>query len=371
MANTARKSQTVLLQATMAKAFSYSVFLIWTLVTVLPLFWMLYSSFKSNEELTRNIYSFPKDLFDNYNDEYRVIKPSRNLILPYNPQKDQRERLIIESTSIAPGKRLMVFFLLKEEVPRQLAKLPEGSILRVSQFPARIRWRIGWQTIWFNYSSALLRGGLLQKFFNSVLYASISTMLVILLGAMISFAISKMDFTKTSRTVMAIIGLGYLISIPSLIIPLFLMLSRIGLTNSHFGLIMVYAATGLPLSVMLMTQFMRDLPDSLIESGYMDGANLYLVFSAIILPMTIPVMITIGIVSFLGVWNEFLLVLVLASTEATKSLPVGVFSFSSLTGTQLGWQLAALVIATLPAMFVYFSFSKHITRGVVAGAVKG
>ncbi len=353
------------------KFVSYGIFIVWALVTVLPLFWMLYSSFKSNEELTRDIYRFPHDLFDNYNDEYKVIAPSRNLILPYNSKKDKQERLIIESTSIAPGRRLMVFFLLKETLPHALATLKEGDTLRVSQLPSKLRWRIHWQTIWFNYRSAFFRGGLLQKFFNSVFYASVSTILVILLGAMISFAISKMNFPKTSRIIMGTIGLGYLISIPSLIIPLFLMLSKVGLTNSHFGLTMVYVATGLPLSVLLMAQFMQGLPDSLIESGYIDGANSYLVFSAIILPMTAPVMITIGIISFLGVWNEFLLVLVLASTEATKSLPVGVFSFSSLTGTQLGWQLAALVMATFPAMFVYFSFSKDIMQGVVTGAVKG
>ena len=355
----------------MAKILSYGIFISWVLVTVLPLFWMFYSSFKSNEELTRNIYAFPQDLFDNYNDEYRVIGPSRNLIYPYDPKKDLRERLIIESTSIAPGRRLMVFFLLKERLPAQIAELKEGDMVSVSQLPARIRWRINWQTIWFNYRSAFFRGGLFRKFFNSVFYSSVSTVLVILLGAMIAFAVSKMNFPKISRIVLLLIGLGYLISIPSLIIPLFLMLSKIGLTNSYFGLLMVYTAIGLPLSVLLMSQFMRGLPNSLIESGYIDGANDVLVFSAIILPMTVPVMITIGIISFLGVWNEFLLVLVLASSETTKSLPVGVFSFSSLTSTQLGWQLAALVIATLPTMLVYFSFNGHITRGVVAGAVKG
>ena len=355
----------------LAKLLAYGLFVTWSLVTLLPLFWMFYSSFKSNGELTRNIYAFPHDLFANYQDEYEVIGPSRNLVLPYDPQKDTRERLIIESTSISPGRRLMVFFLLKDALPPRLANLAVGERLRVSELPPRLRSRIGWQTVWFNYRSAFSRGNLLPKFVNSVVYALVSTGLVILLGAMIGFATSKMNFPGISRIVLAVIGLGYLISIPTLIIPLFLMLSRAGLTNSHLGLLLVYTATGLPLSVLLMTQFMRDLPDSLIESGFMDGANSYTVFSAIILPMTLPVMITIGIISFLGVWNEFLLVLVLASSEATKSLPVGVFSFSSLTGTQLGWQLAALVIATLPAILVYLLFSKQITRGVVAGAVKG
>ena len=86
--------------------------------------------------------------------------------------------------------------------------------------------------------------------------------------------------------------------------------------------------------------------------------------------MTVPVIITVGIISALGIWNEFLLVLVFASSEFTKSLPVGVYSFSSLTSTQLGWQLAALVLSLLPAMLVYFAFTKRLTEGVVAGAVK-
>ena len=86
--------------------------------------------------------------------------------------------------------------------------------------------------------------------------------------------------------------------------------------------------------------------------------------------MSMPVAMTVGIINALGIWNEFLLVLVLASSEFTKSLPVGVFSFTSLTGTQLGWQLAALVIAILPAMIVYFAFNNRIAKGSIAGAIK-
>lgn len=188
---------------------------------------------------------------------------------------------------------------------------------------------------------------------------------------MIGFALSKMPFKKLSAVVTALIGLGYLISINSVIIPLFLMLSAVHLTDTHLGIILVYTAFGLPLSVLLSTQFVRGLPNSLIESAYIDGASTLRTFISIILPMTTPVIITIGIISALGIWNEFLLVLVLASSEFTKSLPVGVYSFSSLTSTQLGWQLAALVLATAPAMAVYFAFQRRLTEGVVGGAIKG
>ena len=98
--------------AVFGKIISYIVFISWTLITILPLFWMTYSSLKSNEELTRNIYAFPHDLFDNYDDEYIVIPPQLNVIPDYDPDVDKRERLIIESTSISPTRRLMVYFLI-------------------------------------------------------------------------------------------------------------------------------------------------------------------------------------------------------------------------------------------------------------------
>jgi raffinose/stachyose/melibiose transport system permease protein len=86
--------------------------------------------------------------------------------------------------------------------------------------------------------------------------------------------------------------------------------------------------------------------------------------------MTVPVIVTIGIMTALGIWNEFLLVLVFASSEFTKSLPVGVYSFSSKTGQQLGWQIAALIIATVPVLIVYFIFHKRLAEGVAGGAIK-
>jgi len=353
------------------KILSYIVLISWTAITVVPLVWMMYSSFKSNEELIRDIYALPHDLFDNMDDEYVVIKPSISVIFPYDPAEDTRERLIIESTTIAPTRRLYVHFLLKEKLPPDVANREVGEMVKVSELPWGMRQAIHWKTVWFNYTSAFTRGKLAGKFVNSVVYSGVSTSVIVILGLMMAFAISKLRFKKLSTFAMAAIGLGYLISPHSVLIPLFLMLSNIGLTDTHLGIILVYVAFGLPLSVLLSTQFMHGLPDSLIESANMDGATTFQAFISIILPMTVPVIITISIMSALGIWNEFLLVLVLASSDFTKSLPVGVYSFSSLTSTQMGWQIAALVIATAPAMAVYFAFNRKITQGVVAGAVKG
>ncbi|MDC7234338.1 MAG: carbohydrate ABC transporter permease [Spirochaetales bacterium] len=350
---------------------SYIVFITWTLITIIPLGWMFYSSFKSNEELTRDIYALPHDLFNNYDDEYVVVAPSLNIVPDYDTKTDTRERLIIESTTISPTRRLMMHFRVKEDLPSEIAGRQPGDIVVVNELPDKMQKTIHRKTIWFNYRSAIQRAGLGGKFINSIIYAGVSTFLIVIFGCMIAFAISKMQFKMLSRIVVGIIGLGYLLSINSVIIPLFLLLSSVGLTDTHLGIILVYVAFGMPLSVLLSTQFMRGLPSSLVESAYIDGATAFRTFWSIIIPMTVPVIITISIISALGIWNEFLLVLVLSSSDFTKSLPVGVYSFTSLTSQQLGWQLAALVIATIPVMVVYFSFNKQITKGVVAGAVKG
>jgi raffinose/stachyose/melibiose transport system permease protein len=354
-----------------SQVLSYMIFVLWAAITILPLFWMGYSSFKSNEELTRDTFAFPSTLFNAGDHKFRVIPLSLNVRVPAEFKDGIENRVILESTSISPGRRLFVFYPLRSELPEDIANIEVGDIITADQLHGSMQRKIGWELFLYNYSNALERGGLTYKFMNSVIYAGVSTFLIILFSLMIGFAVSKLGLKKLSNAVTALVGVGYLISINSVIIPLYLMLSSIGLTDTRVGIILVYTAFGLPLATMLTSQFIKGLPDSLIESAYMDGATVWKMFTAIIVPMTTPVIVTAGIISALGIWNEFLLVLVLASSEVTKSLPVGVYSFSSLTGTELGWQLAALVIAAAPAMIVYFAFNKRITQGVVGGAIKG
>lgn len=352
---------------------AYLIFITWTLITILPLLWMFFSSFKSNEEIMLNIFSFPHDLFDNYNDEYVVVDPEANLntIFPYDPEVDNRERLVVESTTIAPRRGFTVFFFLKEQLPLEIANLKLGDKLKVSQLPFSIKLKVNWRTIWINYTSSFTRkgGGLGPRFINSIIYCSVATFFIVIFGLMIGFALSKLGFKKISILIGGLFGLGYLLSINSIIVPLFLILKSIKLTDTHLGMLLVYTAFGLPMSVMLSSQFIRGIPDSLIESAYIDGASSLRMFISIIVPITMPVAIAIGIVNAMGIWNEFLLVLVLASSEFTKSLPVGIYSFTNLSGSQLGWQLAALVIAILPPLIVYFAFNNRIAKGAIAGAI--
>lgn len=381
-----------------AKILSYFIFIFWTLITIAPLFWMAYSSFKTNEELTKDIYAFPKELFSARDRNLDVVEPQTNIMYPRgmlenlgivnklgkgdtkNKTAINENIIILESPNIGAHKRIKVHFILRADIPddwktsdgRTLKTIQPGNDVQIkcSDLPRNIQRKISWQTIWWNYTSAWSRGELGLKFLNSIIYTGISTFLVVILGLMLGYGVTKFKYKKISAIIAALIGLGYLLDVNQLLVPLFLMLTKLGLTNTHIGIILVYTAFGLPMSVMLSSTYIRGLPYSLVESAYIDGATPFRTFMSIVVPMTTPVIVTIAIMTGLGIWNEFLLVLVMASKETTKSLPVGIFSFSSRTGLQLGWQIAALIIATVPVLVAYFSFQKQLAEGVAGGAIK-
>jgi raffinose/stachyose/melibiose transport system permease protein len=132
-----------------------------------------------------------------------------------------------------------------------------------------------------------------------------------------------------------------------------------------------YIGLGLPMGVYLGTEFIKGIPNALIESARIDGAKYLRIFTSIIFPMTAPAAITLGILTFTGTWNEFMLINILTSDDAIKSIPVGIGRFSGALASDYGKQFSALVIGMIPMLIFYLVFRKQITKGVAAGAVKG
>lgn len=225
---------------------------------------------------------------------------------------------------------------------------------------------------WVNYSEAWSVGNIGRGYVNSVIYL-VFTLVIVLMGSMMaSYAFAKLPFKKVSLVLKAAIGLGILISTHSVIIPLFLMLRQMNLTgsNARLGIILTYSAVGMPMAVFLASDFIKGLPDSLVESASIDGASQFKIFTAIILPMTKPVMVTIGIITALSTWNEFLLGFIL-SNRFTRALPPTIVAFSNPRTPNYHLQMAGLVISMIPMIVLYSFFNKYITRGVVGGAIKG
>jgi raffinose/stachyose/melibiose transport system permease protein len=222
-----------------------------------------------------------------------------------------------------------------------------------------------------NYTQAIIKGKLNIYAINSIIYTVVSTGLVIILSMMASFAFAKIKNRATPYLYNSFL-IGLLITIQAILIPLFISMTRIGLRDTRLGIIMIYVAINLPLAVYLGTEYVKAIPDSLIESAQIDGASYYTIFFKIIMPMCKPVMVTILIFTSLACWNEFMLALVFTSSDSARSLPVGIFSFSGPLATEYGMQFAALVIGMTPMILLYTIFHRQITRGFAAGgAIKG
>lgn len=217
-----------------------------------------------------------------------------------------------------------------------------------------------------NYTEAIRIGKLDIYMVNSIIYTFVSTGLVVFFSMMASFAFAKIKNKATPYLYNSLL-IGLLITIQAILIPLFISMTRIGLRDTRIGVILIYVAINLPLAVYLGTEFIRAIPDSFIEAAQIDGASYFRVFFQIILPLCKPVIITIIIFTALACWNEFMLALVFTSSDAARSLPVGIYSFSGPFATEYGMQFAALVIGTAPMIILYTIFHKQITRGFAAG----
>ncbi|MDR2482521.1 MAG: carbohydrate ABC transporter permease [Treponema sp.] len=226
--------------------------------------------------------------------------------------------------------------------------------------------------IWFfgNYPYTWSMGKFGVLMLNSVFYTAVTVGAVIILGFMAGFAFAKIK-SRATPFLHGMFIIGILLTLQSIMVPLFLMVNAVGLYNTRLGVLIPYVGLGLPMGVYLGTEFIKSIPGALIESARIDGAKYLKIFTAIILPMTAPVAITLGILTFTGTWNEFMLINILTSDDAIKSIPVGIGRFSGALASDYGKQFSALVIGMIPMVIFYLIFRKQITQGVAAGAVKG
>lgn len=231
---------------------------------------------------------------------------------------------------------------------------------------------LGLPNRWFvkNYPLAWRLANFSTLFLNSILYTGISTVGVIWFSLAAAFAFAKIK----SRFTPFLYGgflIGILFTIESLMIPLYLMAFTTGLTNTRIGVLIPYIGLGLPLGIYLCTEFIKGLPDSVIEAARIDGASYLKIFIYVIIPMAKPVVATVAILNGLGIWNEFMLINILVSRGNLLSLPVGIMKFSGALASDYGKQFAALVIGTVPTVTFYLVLRNRITQGVAVGATKG
>jgi raffinose/stachyose/melibiose transport system permease protein len=205
---------------------------------------------------------------------------------------------------------------------------------------------------------------------NSIFYTAVTVISIIIFSFMAGFAFAKLP-SKVTPVLHGSFIIGILITLQCIMIPLFILIRGVGLINTRLGVLIPYIGIGLPMAVYLSTEYIKSIPNEVIESARIDGAKYLGIFRTIVLPMAAPVATTVAILTVTGTWNEFMLINILVSSDSLKTIPVGMNMFAGALATDYGKQFAALVIGMLPMIVFYAIFRKQITKGVSAGAVKG
>ena len=219
-----------------------------------------------------------------------------------------------------------------------------------------------------NYRELFDRLNFPRFFGNSVLVAVAVTAGNLVFCSMVGYALAKLDFA--GKRVLFALVLGMLM-VPGVVtfVPLFVLVSNLGLVNTYPGLIMPFLVT--PLGVFLMRQFIAGLPDELIEAARIDGAGEWRIFSRVILPLCGPPLATLGILTFLHSWNNFLWPLVVAQSEDKYTLPVALALYSvGQNATQYGLLMAGAVVIIIPVVALFIALQRYFVQSVATTGIK-
>jgi raffinose/stachyose/melibiose transport system permease protein len=223
---------------------------------------------------------------------------------------------------------------------------------------------------WENYTSVLTRGKVGTYFLNSVLVTGATIALTSIIALMATYALTRMIW-KGRKLANNVVMLGLTVPIHTAILPIFIILRSLKMTNSYQALIIPYTAFGLAMAIMICSSLMEGIPRELEEAAFIDGCSIYGIFGSIILPLMRPAIATISIFTYLTAWNELMFATIFISDSNYRTLTVGIQTLSGSYTTDWGPIGAALVVATFPTLIIYAFMSNKIQESLVIGAVKG
>jgi raffinose/stachyose/melibiose transport system permease protein len=226
-----------------------------------------------------------------------------------------------------------------------------------------------WQ--WDNYLTALTNGNVGQNYLNSILVTIPSIILIVMIGVAAGYALEVMIW-KGSHGVLLYILAGIMVPGQMILVPLFIVYFRAGITDTLLPLIVTYTVMGLPLTTFLMATYFRSVPREIFEAATVDGSSPLRSFFVIGVPMMRNAILTVGLVQFFSVWNDLLIALTFTTRPELATIQVGLLSLSDEYGsTQYGPLFAAVSINIVVLLIVFIALNKKIMAGMAAGSVKG
>jgi multiple sugar transport system permease protein len=221
-----------------------------------------------------------------------------------------------------------------------------------------------------HYISVFAGEPFLRMIGNSTAVASMATVLSIVIGSLCAFGLAKLRVSYKALI------LGFVLSASmfppiAIVSPLYIIIKSLHLRDTWWALVLTYASFSLPLSVWVLTNFFRQIPDEIFRAAKVDGCTRFQIFWRVMLPLSAPGLFTTAILVFIFSWNEFLFALTFTATKASRTIPVAIALFPGLHEIPWGEIAAASIIVTIPLIVLVFAFQRRIIEGIMAGAVKG
>jgi len=219
------------------------------------------------------------------------------------------------------------------------------------------------------YTKVLGSASVAGMFANSAIVTGVSLLLILLFGAMAAWALTEYGF-RGNRWLALFFAFGIMVPIRLGSVSILQTMVALKLVNTLTALVLVYVAQGLPLAILILSEFIRQVPGELKDAARCDGVGEYTIFFFVVLPLIRPAVATVAVFTMVPIWNDLWFPLILAPSESTQTLTLGVQQFIGQFATDWNAVLAALSLAVLPILVLYAVFSRQLIRGITAGAVK-
>lgn len=223
---------------------------------------------------------------------------------------------------------------------------------------------------WENYAGILFSGRYWQLLWNSLVISSLTVVLTLIVASMAAFVFAHIHFFGSSM-LLSYLTMGLLFPAATAILPLFIKVRDLGLLDSYFGVVLPQVAFSLAMSILLLRRFFKDLPHELLEAALVDGCSYIDFFRYVTLPLSRPILATVGTITFVHSWNSYLLPLVMLNSDALYPWPLGIMVYQGEFSADWHLILAFITLTILPTVILFILAQKHIVAGLTAGAVKG
>ena len=223
---------------------------------------------------------------------------------------------------------------------------------------------------WRNFEVAFLRSNVLTGIMNSFIYSMISIVILLILSLMAGYVLSRY-YGRLIKYIFIYVVIGVLVPVQATFIPLVSAVGKLGAQNNSVTMVFIYVTFNLSLSILLMTGYMKNIPCEIDEAAKIDGCGVFATFIRIVAPLSIPAVATVGILSFINIYNDLIFANLFISSSKRQTITQVINGFSTQYTSDMGATFAALTVAILPIIIIYLCFQEKVISGLSSGSLKG